>query len=102
MKNSLSKQVKDLLSERTLNDAQLEKIADILQEKLTLLDHNYIDHSYTSLQHHSHTCYWAITSNGCGNDAAAMHSCGLCSYGLVTGVGTMLQQCIVVAYVGMG
>ena len=29
------KQVKGLLAERTLDDAQFEKIADILQEKLT-------------------------------------------------------------------
>ena len=35
IKNSLGKQVKELISERTLDDAQLEKIADILQEKLT-------------------------------------------------------------------
>ena len=35
VKNSLGEQVKELLSERALDDAQLEKIADILQEKLT-------------------------------------------------------------------
>ena len=34
MKNSLGKQVKELLPERALDDAQLERIADILQEKL--------------------------------------------------------------------
>ena len=36
VKNSLGKQVKELISERAhLDDTHLEKIADILQEKLT-------------------------------------------------------------------
>ena len=35
MRNSLGKQIKELVSERALDDAQLEKITGILQAKLT-------------------------------------------------------------------